>query len=104
MPAKPIKVGCGITRFEVRKLIKFIRNKEELPKNWQESIIVPIYKKGERQTVVLLSTTYTIFSNTLLSNFTLYAGEFSEDHQYGLRRNRSTTDHKRCTRQILEKK
>jgi len=28
-------------------LINFIWNKEELPEQWKESIIVPIYKKGD---------------------------------------------------------
>jgi len=97
-------------RFEIRKLIKFIRNKGELPKNWQESYIVPIYKKDERTDcshyngILILSGTYTILSNTLLSRLTLYAGKTIGDHQYGYRRNMSTTDHTCCVRQMLEKK
>ena len=96
--------------FEVRKLIKFIRNGEELPKNWEELVIVPIYKKDERiycskyRGILRLATTYTILSNTLLSRLTLYVGEIIGDHQYGFRRNRSTTDHTCYIRQILEKK
>jgi len=97
-------------RLGVRKFINFIWNKEELPKNWQESIIVPIYKKGEKtdcsnyRGILLLSTTCTTLSNILLSRLTLYAGEIIGDYQYGFRRNRSTTDHTFCIRQILEKK
>jgi hypothetical protein len=26
----------------------YIRNKEELPDQWRESIIVPVYKKGDK--------------------------------------------------------
>jgi len=97
-------------RFEVRKFVKFIWNKEELPTNWKESIVVPIYKKGEKtycskfRGILLLLTTYTILSNILLSRLTVYAGEIIGHHQYGFRRNRSTTDHTFCIRQILEKK
>jgi hypothetical protein len=105
-----IKAGYGTMCFEVRKLIKFIRNKEELPKNWQELIIVPNYKKGEKTDcsnyggLLLLLTTYTILSNTLLSRLTLYAGEITGDYQYGFKRNRSITYHTCCIRQIPEKK
>ena len=47
---------------------------------------------------------YKILSNILLSRLIPYADEFIGDHQCGLQRNRSTTDHIFCIRQILEKK
>jgi hypothetical protein len=31
---------------EIHKLISFICNKEELPQQWKESVIVPVYKKS----------------------------------------------------------
>jgi hypothetical protein len=43
-------------------------------------------------------------SNILLSRLIPYAEETTGDHQCGFRRNRSTTDHIFCIRQILEKK
>jgi len=49
-------------------------------------------------------TTYKILSNILLSRLIPYAEEVIGDHQCGFRRNRSTTDHILCIRQILEKK
>jgi hypothetical protein len=33
---------------EIHKLIISIWNKEELPDQWRESMIVPVYKKGDR--------------------------------------------------------
>jgi hypothetical protein len=51
-----------------------------------------------------LSTTYKILYNILLSRLTPYAEETIRVHQYGFRRNRSTTDHIFCIRQVLEKK
>jgi hypothetical protein len=33
---------------EIHKLVNSIWNKEELPEQWKESIIVPIYKKGDK--------------------------------------------------------
>ena len=58
-----------------------IWNKEELPQEWKESIIVPINKKGDRMDcnnyrgISLLSTSYKILSNILLSRMTPYANE-----------------------------
>ena len=81
-----------------------------MPGEWKESIIVTIHKKGDRtdrnnyRGISLLPTTYKILSNILLSRLIPYAGEIIGDHQCGFRRNRSTTDHIFCIRQILEKK
>jgi len=47
-PTEVIKAGGKTIRCEVHKLIISIWNKEELPEEWKESIIVPIYKKGDK--------------------------------------------------------
>ena len=44
-----------------------------------------------------------MLSNILLSKETPYAEEIIGNHQCGLRRNKSTTDHTFCIRQIVEK-
>ena len=59
---------------EIHKLIVLIWNKEELPQEWKESIIVTIHKKGDRG-LSLLSASYKILSNILLSRMTPYANE-----------------------------
>jgi len=43
-----IKAGCRTICYEIHKLIISIWNKEELPEEWKELIIVPIYKKGDK--------------------------------------------------------
>ena len=81
-----------------------------MPEELKESIIVPIYKKGDKtdcsnyRGISLLAPTSKILSNILLSRLTPYAEEITGDHQCGFRRNRSTTDHIFCIRQILEKR
>ena len=87
------------TRSEIHTLTYCIWNKKELPEQWKEWITVPIYKKGNKtdcsnyRGISLLSTTYKIVSNILLSKLTPYAKEITGDHQCGFRRSRSTTDH-----------
>jgi len=84
--------------------------KEELPEQWKELIIVPIYKKGVKtdcsnyRGISLLPTTYEILSNILLPRLTPYAEEIIGDYQCGFQHNRSTADHMFCICQILEKK
>jgi hypothetical protein len=87
-----------------------IWNKEELPHQWKESTVVPIHKKGDKtdcsnyRGTSLLSTSYKILSNILLSRLIPYADEIIGDHQCGFQCNRSMTDQIFYIRQILEKK
>jgi len=74
---------------EIHKLIISIWNKEQLPEEWKESIIVPIYKKGDKtdcsnyRGISLLPIVYKSLSNILLSILTPYAEEIIGYHQYG---------------------
>jgi len=47
-----IKAGGRTVRSDIHKHIYSIWNKEELPEEWNESIIVPIYKKSDERDVV----------------------------------------------------
>jgi hypothetical protein len=104
IPAELIKAGGSKICSEIHKLINSIWNKEELPQQWKESIIVPVYKKSDKTDcsnyhgISLLSTTYNILSNILLSKLTPYAEEITGNHQCEFRRNRSTADHIFCIR------
>jgi hypothetical protein len=82
----------------------------KIDKQLKESIIVPIYKKGDKtdcsnyRGITLLSTSYKVSSNIFLSRLTPYVDEIIGDHQCGFRRNISTTDQIFCIRQMLERK
>jgi hypothetical protein len=110
IPAELIQAGGSTLRSEIHKLINCIWNKKELPEQWKEFIIVPIYKNGDEmhcsncRGISLLSTSYKILSNILLSRLTSYVDEIIGNHECGFQRNRSTTDQIFCIRQILEKK
>jgi hypothetical protein len=76
-PAEWITTGSRSIRFEAHKITDSIWNKEELPEEWRKSIIVFINKKGDKtdcsnyRGISLLSNTYKILSNALLSRLTL---------------------------------
>jgi hypothetical protein len=84
IPAELTKAGGRKIHSEIHKPLNSIWNKE-----WEEPIIVPIYKKGDKTdctnyTVIsLLPSTYKILSNILLSRLTPYAQEIIGDHQCG---------------------
>jgi len=110
IPAELIKAWSRTIHCGIHKRTISIWNKEKLPEEWKESIIVPIYKKGNKtdcanyRGIPLLPTMYKILSSFLLSVLIPYAEEIIGDHQCGFLCNRSTTDHIFCICQILEKK
>jgi hypothetical protein len=48
IPAELIQAGGEILLSTIHKLINSVWNKEDLPDQWEESIIVPIHKKGDK--------------------------------------------------------
>jgi hypothetical protein len=108
--AELINAGGRTVRSDIHSFMISVWNKEELPEEWKESIVIPIYKKGNKRycsnykCISLFPTTHKMLFNILLSRLTPYAEELIGDHQCGFQRNRSTIDHIFCIRQILEKK
>jgi len=54
IPAELIKAGGRTIRGAIRKLIIAIWNKEELPEEWKESVIVPSIRRGIEQSVITI--------------------------------------------------
>jgi hypothetical protein len=87
--AKLIQTGGEILHSKIHELIISIWNMENLPNQWKESIIVPIRKKGVKtdcsnyRGISVLSTSYKIVSNILLSRLSPYVDEVIGDHQCG---------------------
>ena len=102
IPSELVKALGRTILFGNHKIINSIWKKE--------SIIVSNYKKGDTtycsnyRGISLLSSTYKILTSILLSRFTSHAEEIIGDHQGGFLRNRSSTDHIFCIREILKKK
>jgi hypothetical protein len=75
IPAELIQAGGEILRSEIHKFISSIWNKEELPDQWKDS--------GDEtdcrnyRGISLLSTSYKIVSNILLSRLSPYIDEIT---------------------------
>jgi hypothetical protein len=78
IPAELIQAGGEILLSAIHKLINSVWNNEELPDQWKESIIVQIHKKDDKtdcnnyRGISLLSTSYKMLSNNLLSRLVPY--------------------------------
>ncbi|KAJ4442490.1 hypothetical protein ANN_04076 [Periplaneta americana] len=72
IPAELIQEGGSALYSEIYKLVLAIWEKEIVPEQWKESIIVPIFKKGDKTNcgnfrgISLLLTSYKMLSNILL--------------------------------------
>ena len=70
IPTELNKVGGRTNCLEIHKPITSIWKEEKLPEEWKESIILPIYKKGNKtdcnnyRGISLLPTTHKIFSTS----------------------------------------
>ena len=80
-----------------------------MPKDWEEGIIYPIYKKGDRSVrsnyreITLLNVTYKIFTSLLHNRLQKITERKIGDYQAGFRINRSMIDHTHTLQQKTEK-
>ena len=56
VPAELIKGGGRTFRSVIHKLANYIWNKEELLEKWKKSIILPIFKTGDKTECVIIET------------------------------------------------
>jgi hypothetical protein len=54
IPAELYQAGCETLVSVIHKLITSIWNKEQLPDQWKESIIVPIHKTGDKIDLIII--------------------------------------------------
>jgi hypothetical protein len=54
IPAELIKAGGETLYSEIHRFICCVWNKEELPQQWKESIILPIYQNGDKMIVIII--------------------------------------------------
>jgi hypothetical protein len=54
IPVELTQAGGEILHSKIYKLIKSIWNKEKLPDQWKESIIIPVHMNGDKLIVVII--------------------------------------------------
>jgi hypothetical protein len=87
IPAELYQAGGETLVSVIHRFITSIWNKEEMPHQWKESIIVPIHKTGDitdcnnYRGISLLSNSYKILSNILLSRLSPNIDKIIGNHQ-----------------------
>jgi hypothetical protein len=92
------------------KLFNNIYKNEQIPNEWKRSIIVPIYKKGDKRKpenyrgITLLNTCYKIFSKILDGKMKNITEDFLLECQNGFRKGRSYIVSAFCMKLLIEKR
>jgi hypothetical protein len=109
LPAELLKAGSERLYDAIHRIILRIWEDEEMPEDWLDGLICPIYKKGNRldcsnyRGITLLNTAYKVLSRILFFRLRPLTEAFVGEYQAGFRAGRSTTDQMFTLRQILDK-
>ena len=104
-----IRYGGRTLKQRLYKLISKIWDEERVPDQWNEGIIYPIFKRGDRlncdnyRPIMLLNIAYKIFAIILNKRLMALTENKLDEYQMGFRPNRSTIDNIFTVRQIFEK-
>ncbi|XP_071653719.1 uncharacterized protein [Temnothorax longispinosus] len=110
IPAELLKYGGDSLATAAHQLIGKIWDNEQIPEEWQLSIICPIHKKGDKllcknyRGISLLCTMYKVLTTIIKTRLEQYAEDIIiGEYQAGFRPNRSTTDQLFTVRHAQEK-
>ena len=107
--AELIKMGPGKLAKCLHQLIVKIWDTEQLPEEWKEGVICPIYKKGDKldcenyRAITILNAAYKVLSQIIFRRLSPLTNSFVGSYQAGFIGGRSTTDQVFTLRQILQK-
>ena len=108
IPAEAIKADIETAVQMLYSLFSKIWEKEEVPAQWKEGIIIKLPKKGDRRDcskyrgIMLLSTPGKVLNRILLERMKEAVDPKLRDQQVGFRRNRSCADQIASLRIIVE--
>jgi hypothetical protein len=104
------KDGGEVLAEALTKLFELVWNTENVPDNWGESIIVPIFKKGDKRLcenhrgISLTPVITRILASIILRRLTAARETDIREEQAGFRPGRGCVDHIFTLRQILEQR
>jgi sorting nexin-29 len=112
IPSELIKYGEDDMYNFIYRICLRVWQEEKMPENWNEEIIIPLHKKGNKtecnnyREISLLNSVYKIFSKVLLNRLIPYAEdqEYLGEYQCGFHKGRSTIEQLSVIAQIIEKK
>nr|KAG5703496.1 hypothetical protein BaRGS_020130 [Batillaria attramentaria] len=108
IPAEAIKADTGTAVNMLHSLFSKIWEKEEVPAQWKEGIVIKLPKKGDLRDcsnyrgIMLLSVPGKVLNRILLERMREAVDPMLRDQQAGFRRNRSCADQIASLRIIVE--
>ncbi|XP_039449776.1 uncharacterized protein LOC120428760 [Culex pipiens pallens] len=109
LPAELFKHGSARMIEILHQIVQRIWCEEQLPNDWLDGLITPIYKKGQRldcanyRGITIQNSAYKVLSRILWNKLRPLTETFVGEYQCGFRAGRSTTDQMLSLRQILDK-
>lgn len=109
IPAELLKAAGTNFNSTFHQLLYKIWNAENMPEEWNHSIICPIHKKGDKNEcsnyrgISLLNIAYKVFAFILCERLKPHVIRIVGDYQCGFMPGRGTSDQIFTLRQILEK-
>ncbi|KAL0810788.1 hypothetical protein ABMA28_010105 [Loxostege sticticalis] len=104
-----LKEGGESLIAELADLFNWCLSEGNIPKNWENAIVILLYKKGCKadlnnyRPISLLSQTYKLFSKILTNRVTRKLDFYQPREQAGFRQGYSTIDHILAVRVLIEK-
>ena len=108
--AELINYGGPIFKIKFLHFINQCWYKTKIPDEWLEAIIVPIFKKEDRNKcsnyrgISLLNVSYKVYTKIINCRIAKISGHILLEEQQGFRKGRSTIDDIFCLKQIMEKR
>lgn len=107
--AEMLKYGKDSLTPILTKIFNAILTTQLIPKQWQQSKIILLHKKGDKDNInnyrpiSLISTIYKLFSKTVYNRTKEALNDKQPREQAGFREGFSTTDHLQTINQLIEK-
>jgi sorting nexin-29 len=106
---EPLKIEENKIIGRLRKVTEKTLTEEKIPRQWEQGLICPIYKGGDRliceeyRGISLLNTAYKVFSTILFQRLQPYTEKIGGNYQCIFRNGKSTSGQLHTTGLILEK-
>jgi hypothetical protein len=110
IPPSLWKSGGTVLAKRLCALIRKIWVTETIPDDWKTSVIIPLFKKGDRTVcnkhrgISLLATAYKIMESVMLKRLQPEAEIYARENQCGFRPGRSTTEQILALRLLIEQR
>lgn len=107
--AEMLKLGTNEVTESMTYLFNQVLEREEIPKQWKESSIILLHKKGEKTNInnyrplSIISIIYKVFAKCLFQRMKTNMNETQPREQAGFRSGFATSDHLQSINQVMEK-